>query len=246
MYVKLEGYVPPPQTDPDEPEWVGARIEELIGTTWTPVGGTFELDPPITDPANPPAYSFVSDEATQGPGGRYRIVWIDADGGEVATPPSLWAAFRPSVDDVAARLLARTRSDSTGKPVGTFTQSTIPTAAKVESFIDDYVAEIALIVKGVRDPDVLAFARGVVAVAAAADVELSLDPDRAQDDTSAYARLVALYERRLELLREQVRAALDRQGAADNPGRSPGSVRVRSSLVDDLICDPYYADGLPL
>lgn len=149
-------------------------------------------------------------------------------------------SITPTVAEVAARLLARTRTDATGTPTGTFDDTTNPTAEAVEDFISDYVTEIALIVAGVDEPEVLAFAKGVVAVGAASDVELSIDPDRVDDTTSAYARLLAQYERRLVLLREQAAAALARQAAEDKPGRGSGSVRLRSSVMEDVACERGY------
>lgn len=97
---------------------------------------------------------------------------------------------RPTVDDVALLLRARTK-DSQGNEVGTFDDDTRPTGDQVDAHID-----VAMGLVGVRFPamdkltteQVTAFA-GLVAYRAALRVEKSYFPEQVRSDRSAYTQL---------------------------------------------------------
>jgi len=99
-------------------------------------------------------------------------------------------AGRPSVEDVALLLRARTK-DSNGTEVGTFDDETRPTGDQVEGHID---AAMALV--GIRFGPVetmpteaqTAFA-SLVAYRAALRVEKSYFPEQVRTDRSAYTQL---------------------------------------------------------
>lgn len=97
---------------------------------------------------------------------------------------------RPTIDDVAALLRARTK-DSNGVELGTFTPNTRPTDTQVETHID---AAVALV--GTRLPpideiasDLLAAVASVVAYRAALRIEKSYFPEQVRSDRSAYEQL---------------------------------------------------------
>lgn len=85
MIVNLIDYVPEARYD-DVP-WTHARIEEAPAATgdWTAID-TFTLAPVDADPTLPASRSFTSTNATL-PAGWYRVVWVDDDANESATPP---------------------------------------------------------------------------------------------------------------------------------------------------------------
>ena len=97
---------------------------------------------------------------------------------------------RPTVDDVAALLRARTK-DSNGTEVGTFDDDTRPTATEVESHIDT-----AVLLVGSRLPpthllpaDLQGAIAGLVAYRAAMRIEKSYFPEQVRSDRSAYTQL---------------------------------------------------------
>jgi hypothetical protein len=109
----------------------------------------------------------------------------------VSTPPDP-PPGRPSVDEVAVLIRARTK-DSSGNEVGTFDDDTRPTAPEVEEQID---AAYSLV--GCRFPDpagtafpqrMLPAFQALVAYRAAMRVEKSYFPEQVRSDRSAYAQL---------------------------------------------------------
>jgi hypothetical protein len=112
---------------------------------------------------------------------------------------------RPSVDDVALLLRARTK-DSSGNEVGTFDDETRPTADAVEEHI---TAAMGLV--GVRFPDpakmseeqATAFA-ALVAYRAACRIEKSYWPEQVQSERSPYALLWAEYLNDFDSLLESI------------------------------------------
>lgn len=110
---------------------------------------------------------------------------------------------RPTVDDVALLLRARTK-DSHGNEVGTFDDDTRPTAEQVEEQIDTAVALV-----GMRLPptDQLPVAlqpavAALVAYRAALRIEKSYFPEQVRSDRSAYDQLKEEYTDDLAALQE--------------------------------------------
>lgn len=110
---------------------------------------------------------------------------------------------RPTVDDVALLLRARTK-DSNGNEVGTFDDDTRPTADQVEEQID-----VAVALVGMRLPptDKLPVAlqpaiAALVAYRAALRIEKSYFPEQIRSDRSAYDQLKEEYTDDLAALQD--------------------------------------------
>jgi hypothetical protein len=113
---------------------------------------------------------------------------------------------RPSVDDVASLLRARTK-DSEGREIGTFNDDTRPTAAQVELHIDNAVALLTT-----RLPLDLPVAyegtvRALGAYRAALQIEKSYFPEQVRSDRSAYDQLREEYLDDLEALNTALEGA---------------------------------------
>ena len=97
---------------------------------------------------------------------------------------------RPTVQDVANLLRARTKDDF-GNEAGTFTDSTRPTSMAVDDHIDAAMALVCTRLPALDkiDPDLLDAVAAVVAYRAALRVEKSYFPEQVQSDRSAYDQL---------------------------------------------------------
>lgn len=97
---------------------------------------------------------------------------------------------RPSVDDVAQLLRARTK-DSFGNESGTFTAETRPTAMQVDGHITTAMALVCTRLPPLDEiaVDLLPAVAGVVAYRAALRVEKSYFPEQVRSDRSAYEQL---------------------------------------------------------
>jgi hypothetical protein len=97
---------------------------------------------------------------------------------------------RPTIDDVALLLRARTK-DSTGAEVGTFDDETRPTGDQVDAHIDAAMALVGIRFGPLDNLPVeaqTAFA-SLVAYRAALRVEKSYFPEQVRSDRSAYMQL---------------------------------------------------------
>jgi hypothetical protein len=134
---------------------------------------------------------------------------------------------RPTIDDVALLLSARTR-DANGRLTFSFTEDTDPTATAVAEIISDAAEEVATAVPWPlpdapgENPDAFRKAyRRVVALLAAANVELGYPSSRGTLDR--YDRLVARYKDALARLIEAVSEAGEGGGglSVESPGLGP-------------------------
>lgn len=105
--------------------------------------------------------------------------------------------WRPSVDDVAALLRARTK-DASGRELGTFTADTRPTDAEVERLISFAVSKIAARVGWTLPDEATYEATHLAAVVTACEVELSYWPEQVRSDRSAYPMLYQFYQDNIE------------------------------------------------
>lgn len=105
----------------------------------------------------------------------------------------LTVPWRPTVDDVAALIRARTK-DASGNEIGTFTDQTRPTDVEVEMLITNGCAKIASLVGWEFPADANAEAQHLAAIVAACEVELSYFPEQIRTDRSAYANLWAIFQ----------------------------------------------------
>src|SRR5215471_18531552 len=97
-----------------------------------------------------------------------------------STPPPvdpLTIPWRPTVDDVAALIRARTK-DASGNELGTFTPATRPTDAEVEELITNGMAKVAALVGWDLPADTYEEARHLASIVAACEVELSYWPEQ--------------------------------------------------------------------
>ena len=230
--VTLGGYTPPRRYPPDDTLWTQYRLEEAAESSgpWSVIEGPTNLDPAVTDPAEPPTYSFTTDQAEIGPGGWYRIVWIDATGFEQTTPPARYLPWRPAVRDVASLIRARTK-DAHDNELGTFTEATRPTADECEAIIDGVLPIIeARLGRDIAEPFWPA-ARRLAALRAAMGVERTYWPESVNSEGSSYQALKDEYDEALEAL-----LAADLTPSVIG-GRRAQSIPVGSGLVlsaDDL------------
>jgi len=99
---------------------------------------------------------------------------------------------RPSVTDVARRIRARTK-DANGNEIGTFDDETRPTSDEVEEIIDACIPMLTMRVPMMQTlPCSLEGGfRGVIALAAACEIEKAYWPEQARSDRSAYQELLA-------------------------------------------------------
>ena len=101
--------------------------------------------------------------------------------------------WRPTVDDVAALIRARTK-DASGNELGTFSDKTRPTDAEVEQLITNGCAKVASVVGWGLPADAEAEAMHLAAIWTACEVELSYWPEQVRTERSPYAQLLAMYE----------------------------------------------------
>ncbi|HEX3455224.1 MAG TPA: hypothetical protein VHS03_11400 [Gaiellaceae bacterium] len=135
--------------------------------------------------------------------------------------------WRPTVDDVAALIRARTK-DASGNEIGTFTDQTRPTDAEVEQLITNGMAKIASYVGWTLPPDAEAEANHLAAIVTACEVELSYWPEQVRNDRSAYSALWAMFTANVSTFAEFVAAIAPAGGVA----QQWGNVYSPSSTVD--------------
>lgn len=115
----------------------------------------------------------------------------------MSSPPTpvdpLTIAWRPTVDDVAALIRARTK-DASGNELGTFTDKTRPTDAEVNQLITNGCAKVASVVGWDLPADAEHEATHLAAIWTACEVELSYWPEQVRTDRSPYAQLLASFE----------------------------------------------------
>jgi hypothetical protein len=112
-----------------------------------------------------------------------------------STPPvdPLTVPWRPTVDDVAALIRARTK-DASGNELGTFSGATRPTDAEVEQLITNGCAKVATLVGWSFDANAEAEATHLAALWTACEVEQSYWPEQVRSERSAFAQLLAMFE----------------------------------------------------
>lgn len=151
------------------------------------------------------------------------------------------ADTRPSVDDVAVLLRARTK-DAEGREIGTFNADTRPTDVQVEIHIDNAVALLAtrlpIDLPVLYEPTVKALA----SYRAALQIEKSYFPEQVRSDRSAYDQLREEYLDDLQALMEALASA-----GGDDPAGSAGH-RAHSEWTPTFLYvygDSLFADHWP-
>lgn len=226
--VTLLGYSPPQRFAPDNAMWEQARIQESADQagTYSTIETINPLAPPVTDPADPPTYSFTTENAVIGADGWYRVVWIDENGFEQPTQPVKYEPlpdWAPALPEVAALLRARLKVH--GQQHVTFDNATRPTAAQAAELVataTQYVASRA--VAEVPAAHWLA-ARHLAVLRAVMLIELSFWPEQINDENSMFQSLKTLFDEELDALID----ALADEGTG--PDLRVGSIPVVSSTV---------------
>ena len=135
----------------------------------------------------------------------------------VSTPPTLVAPTRPTVDDVAALIRARTKDDA-GNEVGTFNGSTRPTDLQVEALIILAEGDVLMQTGTALYQATADAATSMIALRAACFVELSYWPEQVRTNRSPYDQLWRMYEAGMQSLIAGIEAGAgspEGAGAAD-------------------------------
>lgn len=187
--ISLSSYRPSARYD-DEP-WTEARIEQSAteNGTFTALE-TITLSPVDADPTDP-AYRNFTVEYDLEDGEWFRVVFVDDDADEeiTAAVSVTQAQWRPTVDEVATLLRARTKPVDGQELIGTFTANTRPTAAQVEALIDGMSDDITSAFVNEIPEGSYADVRRAITLRTAQFIEISYFPEQT-DDT---ANLFALY-----------------------------------------------------
>jgi len=143
------------------------------------------------------------------------------------------AGVRPSVDDIAVWLRARTK-DSFGNEVGTFDSETRPTDVQVEAEIDKALAQVLMRLPPVEHlpPELVPAICDCVACRTAIRIERSYYPEQVRTDRSAYAEMIAECTSDLDVLVARSKELVT-GGSAQNIGMIP--VRSWTSIPVDEI-----------
>jgi hypothetical protein len=116
--------------------------------------------------------------------------------------------WRPTVEDVAALLRARTK-DAMGKENGTFTDETRPTATQVEILITNGCADVATWVGYDIGDTLWQEARNLASIYAACQVEESYYPEQLATQRSAWTQLWERYQFGLKQFAEHAGASAE-------------------------------------
>jgi hypothetical protein len=206
--VTFENYRPSARFD--GVKWTNAMIEEAPASAgpWTLID-TQPLSPLDTDASDPQARNFTTDNATLAYGW-YRITFTDSLGatGQPTVPQynGTMLAYEPTVDQVARKILSRTR-DKYGNVIGSFTPDTLPTDSQAQAITSDVITEVADVVGDVVPDFLINDASNVVAIRAAMQIELDFFPDQVNTSRSIYDQLKAEYESALAALQSAVSSA---------------------------------------
>ena len=141
--------------------------------------------------------------------------------------PELVAPARPTVDDVAALIRARTKTAS-GEEIGTFTSETRPTDVQVQQLIILAEGDVLVQVGAKLWPETASEATSMIALRAACFVELSYWPEQIRTDRSAYEWLWRTYEAGMTALLAAIEAGAGEDGTGIADRFSMGTIPVRS------------------
>jgi hypothetical protein len=135
------------------------------------------------------------------------------------------ATFKPTVDEVAALIRARTKIPGGGE-AGTFNDVTRPTKAEVEAIIGQAVDHVAAAIGGQPCNDQLTqSATAAASMLAAILIEASYWPEQAEARGSTAARLESLYDKRMKSLSAAVAEECGGQGTGGSEdGGNAGAV----------------------
>lgn len=194
----------------DGKAWVEFRVEAAGEED----GGWIPLGEPVPIPTYETPFTGGTTITTLVVGPWFRLVYVDAAGVESVGPSftiPAGVAVRPSLDDVAALLHARTYAetgDILGEALGSFTESTHPSAAQVEVLIDHAAADMAVRAGTEVPPALYETARDLIAMRAAMLVEMSYFPEQSEGGRTVYQSLRLTYEEGAKRLARAAEAEL--------------------------------------
>jgi len=149
----------------------------------------------------------------------------------LSVPPTtpidpLTLPWRPTVDDVAALLRARTK-DASGNELGTFTPDTRPTDVEVELLITNGCAKVASYVGWDLPDECVEEGRHLATLVAAYEAELSYWPEQVLSNRSPASNYWAMFEANIAQFEVMVGVYLPDSGV----GQRIGSLPTPSSTV---------------
>jgi hypothetical protein len=145
------------------------------------------------------------------------------------------ATFKPTVEDVAALIRARTKVPG-AKEAGTFNDVTRPTKTEVEALIGQAVDHVAAAIGGDPCNDQLKQSASAAAgLMTAILIEASYWPEQAEARGSTASRLEALYNARMKSLTAAVSEECGGQGTGGGEDGNSGALPAGT-----------FGDGLPL
>lgn len=147
-------------------------------------------------------------------------------------------AYRPTVDEVASYIRARTKVAG-GGIAGTFTDQTNIKAAEVEPIIDQAVGLILSDLGGEPCTDKLqGQMKTVAAILAAMLVEQSLFPEQTTGVGNSFASLEKLYKPKMQSLADQVERECGTGGGGENG--SEGAAIARATFDSRRLLGPTF------
>ena len=225
--VSFEDFVPPARYDGAPWDSVFLYEGETSDGPWVAIDA-FTLNPVDEDPTQPGPRSFTTQEATLEEGWYY-FLFQDATGLQSQPTDSLHNTkplgenFTPSLSDLGAKMLARTR-DNLGNLLGTFTNDTVPDTAVAGECIESAVADIIENCGIIPDVDELvAAAENAAMWRAAMYVETSVFPEQFNTGRSAYPQYKENYEEALKSLQNKLEAYSIGDEGVPSHGNSYGS-----------------------
>jgi hypothetical protein len=148
--------------------------------------------------------------------------------------------YRPSIEDVGARMFARTLDSNGNRRTGTFSATTLPSATAVDTLIDDALSTVEAAVGRDLDGDFLATAKTAVVYNTAMLIELSYFPESTESGDSAYKAYEARYEDVVKHLKDAINMV------------KPGDKRIVSLRMESPVrlpgnrLDPWANDLFPV
>lgn len=136
--------------------------------------------------------------------------------------------YKPTIEQIGALLYERT-ADSVGNKLGTFTETTRPTATNVSSIIERAVGTVSSTVGNEIPESCWEMARSLVALRAAMLIEVSFFPEQIRADKSPFESYRKMYEFDLADLRKAVAEA----GSGEEPGSADNMAEVEYAYPED-------------
>lgn len=150
------------------------------------------------------------------------------------------ATFKPTVEEVAALIRARTKIPGGGE-AGTFNDVTRPTKAEADKIIEQAVDHVAAAIGGEPCNDQLKqSATAAASMLAAILIETSYWPEQAEARGSSASRLESLFNARMKSLTAAVAEQCGGQGEGDSGDGNAGALPAGHFSDGRMIVGPDY------